>query len=52
MLRAGFKTYKPPNLAEALKFFTGDDHVGAHRAMADAEACARVFFALRQREAA
>jgi len=43
---------KPPTLAEALKFFTGDDHVDAHRARSDAEACARIYFAMQAKEAA
>lgn len=47
MLRAGFKTFKAPNLAEAYRFFTGEELVGAHRARADALACARIYFALQ-----
>lgn len=46
MVRAGFKHYKNPTLAEAYKFFTGNELEGAHRAKADAEGCARVYFAL------
>ncbi|RRV29626.1 3'-5' exonuclease [Pseudomonas sp. o96-267] len=37
---------KLPTLAEAYKHFTGEDMVEAHRAMPDALACARVYFAL------
>jgi len=37
---------KLPSLAEAYKHFTGEDLVEAHRAMPDALACARVYFAL------
>lgn len=37
---------KLPTLAEAYKHFTGEDLVEAHRAMPDALACARVYFAL------
>lgn len=37
---------KLPTLAEAYKHFTGQDLVEAHRAMPDAEACARIYFAL------
>lgn len=37
----------PPTVTEALKFFTGEDLVGGHRARPDAEACARVYFALQ-----
>lgn len=42
--------YKPPKLSEAYKFFTGDDLVGAHRARADAEGCALIYFALQSEE--
>ncbi len=38
---------KLPTLAEAYKHFTGEDLVEAHRAMADAQACARIYFALQ-----
>lgn len=38
---------KLPSLAEAYKHFTGEDLVEAHRAMPDALACARVYFALQ-----
>ncbi|KJU81020.1 DNA polymerase III [Ectopseudomonas oleovorans] len=38
---------KLPTLAEAYKHFTGEDLVEAHRAMPDALACARVYFALQ-----
>ncbi|HCF4732018.1 TPA: 3'-5' exonuclease [Pseudomonas aeruginosa] len=38
---------KLPTLAEAYKHFTGEDLVEAHRAMPDAEACARIYFALQ-----
>lgn len=38
---------KLPTLAEAYKHFTGEDLVEAHRAMPDAKACARVYFALQ-----
>lgn len=38
---------KLPSLAEAYKHFTGEDLVEAHRAMPDALACARVYFALK-----
>lgn len=49
--KTSFKT-KMPNLAEAYKHFTGEDMVGAHRARADATACARVYFALQKTPAA
>lgn len=38
---------KLPTLAEAYKHFTGEDLMEAHRAMPDAQACARVYFALQ-----
>lgn len=38
---------KLPTLGEAFKHFTGKDLVEAHRAMPDALACARVYFALQ-----
>lgn len=48
MIAAGRgKQHKPPTVTEALKFFTGEDLVGGHRARPDAEACARVYFALQ-----
>ncbi|MDN5514411.1 MAG: 3'-5' exonuclease [Pseudomonas sp.] len=45
--RAPVGLKKPPTLAEAYKHFTGEDLVEAHRAMPDALACARVYFALQ-----
>ncbi|MGP9826858.1 3'-5' exonuclease [Ectopseudomonas khazarica] len=49
MIAAGRgRQFKQPNLAEAYRFFTGEEMQGAHRAKADAEGCARVYFALRQ----
>ena len=48
MIAAGRgKQFKQPSVSEALKFFTGEDLDGAHRARPDAEACARVYFALQ-----
>ena len=48
MIAAGRgKQFKQPNLAEAYRFFTGEDLQGAHRAKADAEGCARVYFAMQ-----
>jgi hypothetical protein len=47
MIAAGFgKTFKVPTVAEALRHFTGDELIGGHRARPDAEACARVYFAM------
>lgn len=38
---------KLPTLAEAYKHFFGEDLVEQHRAMPDAQACARIYFALQ-----
>ncbi|WKL53112.1 3'-5' exonuclease [Pseudomonas kielensis] len=47
MIRAGFgKQFKVPTVAEALLHFTGEELVGGHRARADAEGCARIYFAM------
>lgn len=45
--RAPVGLKKPPTLAEAYKHFFKEDLVEAHRAMPDARACARVYFALQ-----
>lgn len=50
MIRAGFTKYKNPTLAEAYRHFTGEDLQGAHRARADAEGCALIYFALQAEE--
>lgn len=50
MLRAGFNKCKTANLGEAYQFFFGEPLVGAHSALADAEACKRVYFAIKDRE--
>ena len=53
MIAAGRgKQFKQPSVSEAYKFFTGEELVGAHRARADAEACARVYFALQAYQSA
>ncbi|OBU84558.1 3'-5' exonuclease [Chromobacterium subtsugae] len=53
MLAAKRTGPKPPNLAEAYKFFTGQDLLGAHNAMVDVAGCREVYFGiLRHREAA
>lgn len=38
---------KSPNLGEAYQFFTGQPLVGAHRAMADVDACLAVYFGIK-----
>lgn len=49
MKATNFKnSFKTPTVAEALLHFTGEELVGGHRARPDAEACARVYFALNQ----
>ena len=47
MKASNFKnSFKTPTVAEALLYFTGEELVGGHRARADAEGCARVYFAM------
>lgn len=46
MKKTNFKV-KTPNLAEAYRHFTGEDLAGAHRALTDANACARIYFAMQ-----
>lgn len=41
--------FKWPNLQEAHRFFFNEDFTGAHGALADVKACARVFFEGRAR---
>lgn len=49
MIRSGKgKWFKPPNLNEAHRHFFGRPHDNAHRALSDAEACARIYLALTQ----
>ena len=52
MQAAGFLKNKPPSLTEAHQFFFSEGFKGAHGALADARACARIFFEMRKREAA
>lgn len=52
MVAAGFNKPKPPNLAECIKFFFDEELVGAHDAMVDVRACARVYLALTSRGSA
>lgn len=51
MVAAGFgwKT-KPPKLIECMKFFFDEELPGAHDALVDARACARVFFEIERRK--
>jgi DNA polymerase-3 subunit epsilon len=52
MVAAGFNKPKPPKLAECIKFFFNEDLEGAHDAMIDVRACARVHFHLQTMKAA
>lgn len=47
MKKTNFKV-KTPNLQEAHKHFTGEEMPTLHRARADAEACAKVYFAMQK----
>jgi DNA polymerase-3 subunit epsilon len=47
MLAAGFTKPKQAKLAECIKHFFDEDLTGAHDALVDVRACARVFFHLR-----
>lgn len=42
--------FKWPQLAEAHRYFTGEDFDGAHDALVDVKACARVFYYLPRAE--
>jgi DNA polymerase-3 subunit epsilon len=44
MKAAGFDKPKPPKLEECVKYFFGEDLDGAHDALVDVRACARIFF--------
>lgn len=47
MKAAGFNKPKPPRLEECIKHFFDEDLIGAHDALIDVRACARVFFHLK-----
>jgi DNA polymerase III subunit epsilon len=48
MLAAGRNHHKSANLREAYLHFTGRELVDAHSAMADTQACAAVYFAIKK----
>lgn len=52
MRAAGFTGPKSPKLAECIQHFFSEELAGAHDALADVRACARVFFHLRTLEKA
>lgn len=48
MVAARRKGPKSPNLAEAYKFFTGEDLVGAHDALVDVMACKKIYYGIKK----
>ena len=52
MLATGRRQPKAPKLAECIQHFFGEELVGAHDALVDVRACARVYFRLRQTDLA
>lgn len=52
MIAAGFRGPKSPNLAECIRHFFKETLDGAHDALVDARACARIYWRLQQKEAA
>lgn len=51
MVKAKRMGPKPPNLAEAYKYFTGQDLEGAHNAQVDIMACKAVYYAIKKHHA-
>ncbi|MDE2239051.1 MAG: 3'-5' exonuclease [Rhodospirillales bacterium] len=47
MLAAGFKGPKQPKLAECISHFFNEELTGAHNALVDVRACARLYFHLQ-----
>lgn len=52
MVAAGFTSPKPPKLEECVRHFFGEDLAGAHDALVDARACARIYFHMQNMRAA
>lgn len=52
MKAAGFNKPKPPKLEECVRHFFNEDLAGAHDAMIDVQACARVYWKLKELEGA
>lgn len=50
MQAAGIFTYKSPNLGECIAHFFKEELIGAHDALADVEACMKVFWHLVRNE--
>jgi DNA polymerase-3 subunit epsilon len=50
MLAAGFTRAKQAKLSECITHFFNEDLTGAHDALVDVRACARVFFHLKNME--
>ncbi|QHJ84055.1 MAG: hypothetical protein [Caudoviricetes sp.] len=48
MIAAGFDKPKPPKLEECYKFFFGEELKGAHDALIDVRACARVYWHIKR----
>ncbi len=51
MVASGYAKNKPPSLAECVRFFFNEEIDGAHDAMVDVRACARVYFKMAQMRA-
>lgn len=48
MLAAGYNRPKPPSLSECIRHFFDEDLVGAHDALVDVRACARIYRRLQE----
>lgn len=52
MIAAGMRQPKAPKLAECIRHFFGEELAGAHDALVDVRACARLYFHLQRMERA